>query len=227
MRNERAARVARGSAIAGFATLTASLAHTLGGGAPPGLLAIALALAFSVPFAIATVGSRGGITRAGIAALGAQLALHALYSLGTTSATVLTDVSGRTLSSQAHAHTHTYAGATGLPAAGEAAGALAGPPAAPAIAAHGAHPGMWMFVTHALAAALTIAFIVGADRVLAAVTTSARGIRIAFVLTRAPLGAARPAARPVHFLVRAIGAADDLHLLAAPRRGPPMKLAAA
>jgi hypothetical protein len=224
VRNDRGARVARGSAIAVFATLVASLAHTLGGGAPPGLLAIALALAFSVPFAVATVGRHGGLARAGVAALGAQLALHALYSLGTAGPAVLTDASGRVHSS----HTHVHAGGVGLPA-DETAAVFPVPSAevAASAGAHGAHPGVWMIVAHAAAALLTIVFIAGADRVLAAVAASARGIRIALVLTRAPSGAPRPAGASAPVVVRAIGAARDLHLLAAPRRGPPIAVAAA
>ncbi len=210
-----------------FATLTASLAHTLGGGTPPGVLAIALALAFSVPFAIATVGRRAGAARGGIAALGAQLALHALYSLGSAGATPLADAAGRALS--AHAHAHAHAGEAGLPNSGHHTDALALPGADMAVGAvvHGAHPGVWMLVTHTTAAVLTIAFIAGADRVLAAVSASARGIRIALVLSRAPLGASRTPSRSAPIVTRAIGAARDLHLLAAPRRGPPVTLAAA
>lgn len=225
MRNERGARVARGSAIAGFATFTASLGHTLGGGTPPGLLAIVLALAFSVPFAIATVGRRAGLARAGIAALGSQLALHALYSLGTAGATAPTDASGAASSP----HTHLHRGGVGLPGSGDTAGALAMPGAdvAASAIAHGAHPGVWMLLTHAAAAVLTIVFIAGADRVLAAVAASARGIRIALVLARAPLGAPRSPGRPAPIVVRAVAAARDLHLLVAPRRGPPIAIAAA
>lgn len=224
MRNDRGARVARGSAIAAFATFTASLAHTFGGGTPPGLLAIVLALAFSLPFAIATVGRRAGIVRAGIAALGAQLALHALYSLGTAGSahTALTDASGRTIPAHTHVHHGLVDGASG---------ALAVPAAdAPTVAAavaHDAHPGIGMLLTHGVAAALTIVFIAGADRVLATVAASARGIRIALVLTHAPLGAPRPAGRLAPLAVRAIGAARDLHLLSAPRRGPPSAITAA
>jgi hypothetical protein len=224
VRNDRGARVARGSAIAAFATFTASLAHTLGGGTPPGLLAVALALAFSVPFAIATVGRRSSVARAGVAALGAQLALHALYSLGTAGAagTALMDASGRTISS----HTHAHPDPVGLATSSDPAGVLA-IPGADAAVAHGAHPGVWMFVTHVVAAALTIVFIACADRVLAAVATSARGIRIALVLAHAPLGAPHAPARRTPVVARTIGAARDLHLLSTRRRGPPMAAAAA
>lgn len=226
MRNDRGARVARGGAIAVFATFTASLAHTVGGGMPPGVLTLALALAFSVPFAIATVGRDASVPRAGVAAVGAQLALHALYSLGTagSASAALTDVSGRTVATHLHAHP----GPVGLPASGEETAALSNPGADLATAvAHGAHPGLWMIVTHTVAAVLTIAFIASADRVLAAVTAAARGIRTAFVLAHARLDAPRPPAQPAPATRRAIGGPRDLHLLGSRRRGPPMAVAAA
>ena len=82
----RGARAARGAAIAAFATLVASLAHTVGGGTPPGLLALVLALAFSAPLAMVLTGGRMALLRASAGALVAQAALHLLYALGTPSA---------------------------------------------------------------------------------------------------------------------------------------------
>lgn len=79
----RGARAARGAAIAAFATLVASLAHTVGGGAPPGPLALVLSLAFSAPLAMLLSGGRMPLLRASVAALAAQAALHLLYGLGT------------------------------------------------------------------------------------------------------------------------------------------------
>ncbi|HET8779756.1 MAG TPA: hypothetical protein VFM66_06760 [Agromyces sp.] len=85
----RGARTARGAAIAAFATLVASLAHTVGGGAPPGLVAILLALAFSLPLAMLLAGpgvaARARLARTSISALVAQAALHLCYALGAAS----------------------------------------------------------------------------------------------------------------------------------------------
>ncbi|MFE5670995.1 hypothetical protein ACFQ58_05205 [Agromyces sp. NPDC056523] len=79
----RGARVMRGAAVAAFATLVASVAHTVGGGTPPGPLALVLSLAFSVPIAMVLVGQRMTPARASASALAAQAALHLLYALGT------------------------------------------------------------------------------------------------------------------------------------------------
>ncbi|MFF2274110.1 hypothetical protein ACFVTX_17680 [Agromyces sp. NPDC058136] len=79
--SERANRTLRGSLVALSATLLASLAHTIGGGAPPGALSLVVALAFTVPFGIAMVGTGARPLRSAFAAVGAQLALHATFSL--------------------------------------------------------------------------------------------------------------------------------------------------
>lgn len=49
MHEARAARTTRGLLVALSATLLAALAPSLGGGTPPGALALVVALAFSVP----------------------------------------------------------------------------------------------------------------------------------------------------------------------------------
>jgi len=232
VRNERGARVARGSAIAVFATLAASLAHTLGGGLPPGPLAIVLALAFSVPFAVAMVGrrvaARAGGARAAIAAVGAQLALHACYSLGAGAGGPtrlrVTDASGGTRSSLMDGHSHGIAGV--VDSAPGAASALAQATEPASVAAHAGHPGAVMLLTHVIAAVLTVAFIARADRVVAAVATTARGIHLSWLLTLEPSpspgrAAHRPDTDPV------IGVRRDRQLFSLRRRGPPLAGAAA
>lgn len=207
MRNGRGARVARGSAIALFATFMASLAHTVGGGLAPGLLTVVLALAFSLPFAIATVGRQAGLARASIAAVGAQLALHALYSLGPAGAPAqitMTDAPADGLHVHMSTHVHVEHAA----------------------AAHGAHPATWMWLAHAAAAALTIVFIAFADRVLAAVGAPARGIRLAWrLLTDLIIAPGHTCTRPPAASTARL--ARDLHLLSLSHRGPPMAMPAA
>ena len=68
--------------MAVFATFVASLAHTIGGGAPPGPVALAVALAFSAPFAMALSGARARMLRTAVSALVAQGVLHLTYAIG-------------------------------------------------------------------------------------------------------------------------------------------------
>jgi hypothetical protein len=78
----RGERASRGAAIAVFATFVASLAHTVGGGAVPGPVAVLVALAFSAPLAMLLAGARARLLRTSISALIAQAALHLCYALG-------------------------------------------------------------------------------------------------------------------------------------------------
>lgn len=78
----RGERAIRGAAIAVFATFVASLAHTVGGGAVPGSVAVLVALAFSAPLAMLLAGARARLLRTSISALIAQAALHLCYALG-------------------------------------------------------------------------------------------------------------------------------------------------
>ena len=71
--------------MAVFATFVASLAHTIGGGAPPGPVALAVALAFSAPLAMALSGARARMLRTAVSALVAQGVLHLTYAIGTPS----------------------------------------------------------------------------------------------------------------------------------------------
>jgi hypothetical protein len=68
--------------VAVFATFVASLAHTIGGGAPPGPVALMVALAFSAPLAMALSGARARILRTAVSALVAQGVLHLTYAIG-------------------------------------------------------------------------------------------------------------------------------------------------
>lgn len=152
------------------AVLLASLAHTIGGGNPPGPATIALSLAFSGPFAIVMVGSRQSIVRAGLAAVAAQFALHSLYSL-----TAGENAVGAALApSPLHASAGHHGSSLVLSADTSAA-------------AHDEHFGSAMLVTHVFAAALTVAAIALTDRVLDSIQSVARGIRLTWILVVTPL----------------------------------------
>ena len=123
--------------MAVFATFVASLAHTAGGGAPPGPVALIVALAFSVPLAMAITGARARVARTAASALVAQAALHLTYAMG----------GAAPLDSTMHADHH-HAGAH-LPAVPVA------------IVDHG---NAWMPVAHVVAAAFTLAALMLVDR---------------------------------------------------------------
>ncbi|WP_164990352.1 hypothetical protein [Agromyces albus] len=166
----RGARVARGLSVAVSAILLASLAHTIGGGNPPGAATIALSLAFSGPFAIVMIGSRQSTVRAGLAAAAAQFTLHALYSL--TAGENIVGAAGAPLRPHADADHLRSSLVLGVDASA---------------AAHDEHFGSAMLVAHVCAAALTVAAIALTDRVLNGIQVVARGIRLAWILVAAPL----------------------------------------
>ena len=190
--------------------LLASLAHTLGGGTPPGPATIALSLAFAGPFAILLVGSRHSTARAGVAAVAAQLVLHGLYSLTAGESAV-----GISLV-PSHRHSVDHSNAASL---------VSGP--ATSAAAHDESFGPGMLLTHVIAAALTVAAIVWADQVLESLRVAARGILLAWILVATPIvrpsvAHRAPAAEPV---VAPNGVERLLPSLR--RRGPPRRHSAA
>lgn len=165
----RGARAIRGAAIAAFAMLVASLAHTIGGGTPPGVLALALAMAFSAPLAMVIAGERMSLPRAAVAALVAQAALHLLYSIGTPARGAASVV--------AHAH------GSGVPLRIDAGGLAV-------VVDHGHALGMPL--AHVAAAAATVVALALLGRAARAVSvafgTAVRGIRLLVsVLAGAPV----------------------------------------
>jgi hypothetical protein len=206
----RGARAIRGVAIAAFATIVASLAHTVGGGTPPGVLALALSLAFSAPLAMALSGERMSLVRTSASALAAQAALHLLYALGAPSAGPAASVAG-------HA-SHGAAAPIRFDAAGLAL-----------VVDHG--HAVTMPVAHVVAAALTVAMLAALGRAAEAVAvafgTAVRGLR----LLAAVVGA-QPVATAVRYVIpaaRRFGPPDlGLVLLSSLRhRGPPASSIAA
>ena len=196
----------RGAAVAAFATLVASLAHTVGGGAPPGPLALALSLAFSVPLAMVVTGERMSLLRASTAALAAQAALHLLYALGA-------GVAGAAPSVAPHA---AHAGSTPIEFA--------------VVAVDHGHA-VAMPVAHVVAAALTVAMLGMFERAVAGVALASgalvRGVRLlASVLLGLPVPTAPGLAHPV---ARSEAAPNPgiLILSSLRHRGPPWASSAA
>lgn len=196
----------RGAAVAAFATLVASLAHTVGGGAPPGPLALALSLAFSVPLAMVVTGERMSLLRASAAALAAQAALHLLYALGA-------GVAGAAPSVAPHA---AHPGSTPIEFA--------------VVAVDHGHA-VAMPVAHVVAAALTVAMLGMFERAVAGVALASgalvRGVRLlASVLRGLPVPTAPGHAYPV--VSREAPPSLAILLLSSLRhRGPPWASSAA
>lgn len=183
--------------MAVLATFVASLAHTLGGGSPPGPVALMVALAFSVPLAMALTGSRARVVRTAVSALVAQAALHLTYALGGTTP----------LESTTHAgHQH----------------AAVQLPASPVVAVD--HGNAWMPVAHLAAAAITLAALTLGDRVLDALGQAVRVLVRRLTVIPAPIVApllrvAADAARPRFAAVLLASGLGS--------RGPPVEAAAA
>ena len=184
--------------MAVFATFVASLAHTVGGGGPPGPVALMVALAFSVPLAMALTGARARLARTAVSALVAQAALHLTYAMGGAA-----PVASRMHAGHQHAGMHL--------------------PAAPVTVAAVDHGNAWMPVAHLVAAAITLAALLLADRVADTVGRAVRVLVRRLTLVPTPVVAPSlraPAAGPRPRLVGAL-----LHA-ALGSRGPPVGLVA-
>jgi hypothetical protein len=205
----RGARAARGAAVAVFATFVASLAHTIGGGALPGPVAVLVALAFSTPLAVLLTGARMRLLRTSVAALLAQAALHLLYAMGGSWTAV--PVSDGMTGHAAHA-----ASAVHLSAGGPALD-------------HG-HAAI-MPLAHVVAAALTVAFLAAADRAIAAISvaygTVVRGIRLLIAVLAGLPVPTRPGTLAATIVPDVSPNREALLLSSLRHRGPPVARSAA
>jgi hypothetical protein len=203
--SSRGARVARGFAAAGVATLVAALFHMAGGGQAPSGLALTLSLVFSTLGSIALAGRRVAAWRLTLSVLLSQFLFHALFTLSP---------SARFSGMPADGHLH----------AGMHLTMVAGPssvtpgPMAPMIV--GDNP--WMWLSHAAAALLTVAVLLHGERTLLAVA------RFAFyVLRRLVDRVAAAQATPALRLTTTVDGAPrtarrlDTVLDGRRRRGPP------
>ena len=128
----RWARFARGWLAALFSTLVAAVSHTLAGGTGPSFVSLVIAMAFAGVTCIALTGKSVSLPRMTVSVLFSQVAFHTLFSTISTSAAAPHLAGGR--------HHH------------GAAVALISDGGAPM--AH--HTDGWMWLGHALAAAITI-----------------------------------------------------------------------
>ncbi|GAA1759393.1 hypothetical protein [Agromyces humatus] len=199
----RWARVAQGAAVAAFATFVAALSHTVGGGTPPGPLAVVLSMAFSTLLCLTVAGGRLTLTRTVIAVAATQFALHALYSVRTATPTTQPTLAP---GSMGHHHdTVDWSSTASSPTAFEAP----------------------MLISHLVAVAVTVVAIRHGERALRA-TLGAIRVAVASVLPKVPEldGQWLPRLQPA--VTRAPRASTRLIVLSAMRhRGPPLGFAAA
>jgi hypothetical protein len=146
----RWARVARGSAAAAFATFAAAFSHVLGGGSAPSTLAIVLAVTFSVLACIALVGRRFARVRMAASVIVSQVAYHALFAL----------VGAPGAASVTHSGAHDHAAALVVQGTPNSASLL--------------HSSDGMMLAHAIAAVVTIAVILWAERAFRAAAAGTR-----------------------------------------------------
>lgn len=192
-------RVVRGGATAVASVLLAALSHVAGGAGSPGVLGVVLALVLATPLCVALGGRRLALGRLVASVLLSQVALHALFGLGTTAG-------GVTSSSPAGAHHHAPFVLRAVPG-GEVVPVL-----------DGAAAGPW--VAHLVAAVLTVLALRRGEQALGRLVDLAGGlVRVVALLTwRPPVTGVRllpvvaPARRPV----------AARFLVALPRRGPPL-----
>lgn len=151
--SSRGARVARGFAAAGVATLVAALFHMAGGGEAPSAVALTLSLVFSSLAGIVLVGRRVALWRVTLSVAVSQFLFHALFTLSPSAS-----FSGMPMGGHLHAGMHL----TLVPGAAAAADSATGAPTF-----LGEDVGMWL--AHAAAAALTIAVLLHGERTLLAV----------------------------------------------------------
>lgn len=128
----RWARFARGWLAAVFSTIVAAVSHTLAGGSGPSVVSLAIALAFAGVTCIALTGKTVSLPRMSISVLLSQVAFHTLFSTISTSSTTPEVMGGQ----------HDHGGAVMLLAETSAP------------MAH--HTDGWMWLGHAVAAAITI-----------------------------------------------------------------------
>ncbi|GAA1815136.1 hypothetical protein [Agromyces neolithicus] len=192
-------RVAQGSALASFASFVAALSHTVGGGTPPGLLAVVLSMAFSVLLCMTVAGGRLTLARTVIAVAATQFALHALYSVQAAEPAASVGL--------AHHHHDTidWSSTTGSPPSFEPS----------------------MLVSHLVAVAVTVVAIRHGERALRATLRAIRVV-VGSVLPRIPQIAVPWLRRPRPAVTRTPRATTRLIVLSAMRhRGPPVAFAAA
>lgn len=207
----RGARVVRGLLASAVAIFVAALFHAAGGGAAPGVVPLALSMAFASLASIALTARRLSLWRLTGAVTLSQLLFHVLFSLGTGSATFAPAGGG----ALAHVHpgAHLVMTAGTMSAGTMAGGAMPGGPA-------GITASMW--ATHLAAVLVTVVALRFGEASFWGLlqTTRMRVARVVERLRPSPVALERPRvaplqSRPVRMHARALLLGRLRH------RGPP------
>ena len=203
----RAAQLARGTATASVAVVLAAFSHGIAGREAPGMVGLALAAVVAVGASVAFVGRRSTPLRTALAVLVSQAAFHLLFGVGATG--------GGTLVATGSGHHQTLTLAEG------AATITAQP------AGHPGHADAAMLAGHAIAAALTIAYLLVLERaVWLSLTAAARRFVLRLTTTTEPVAVAGVATAPLVGTTR-MSLHGRLAFTALRYRGPPLTLASA
>lgn len=168
----RATQLARGSATAIVAVFLAAFSHGVAGGAAPGGVGLGLASLVALAASIALVGRRSSPVRTVLAVLASQGAFHLLFGVGAGTSTGSFVVSGS-------GHHRSIAFVDGAASAG----------------AH-AHTDGAMLIGHAIAAALTIVYLLAVEQaVWHAAGTAARRFVLRLTTSTQPVDVAGPSTR--------------------------------
>ena len=198
----RVAQLARGAATASVAVVLAAVSHGIAGGEAPGAVGVWLAGMVALAASVAFVGRRVTPVRTALAVVASQGAFHLLFGIGAGAP------AGVAVSGTGHHQVVTFFDG-------------------PATAAHGWHTDVTMLVGHAVAAVLTIVYLLAIESAAwHAVGTAARRfvLRLTGPITVVAVFDARP--RPVTPVLPAVRHLR-LRFAALRYRGPPVLLASA
>lgn len=235
--SDRITRVSRGLVAATVAVFMASFSHVVAGGGAPGAPGLALAIAFAALVCVALAGRRLRMLTLAASIVSSQFVFHLLFEVGGGAAATAPAAAG-------HAG---HSGHLGYGALSAQLGVTASD--ATGAAGHG-HPSLWMWISHALAAVVTIVALRRGEQTVARLRelgrTAPGGTGIGLLRTGRALarafaavtgiacvgGLAQSLARPAGLLRPAVAAAPDLlrDLLvvrgALRHRGPPRAIRA-
>ena len=205
----RAAQLARGAATASVAVVLAAFSHGIAGREAPGAVGLALAAVVALGASVALVGRRSTPVRTAVAVIVSQGAFHLLFGVGAASSGALV-VTG----AGHHPSLAFVEGVAAVAGQGQTQG-------------HPGHTDAAMLLGHAIAAALTIVYLLAFERaVWLALGAAARRLVLRLTTTTEPVAmtAAVPAHRPG---TTRPGLRGRLLFAELRYRGPPFALASA